>query len=141
VDALGRTLERWLPRTSEVWKGAKPLSQTAAAPPVDLELLSGAACGDRQMMKELAEIYLSQTAKDLERLREAVKSGDSRAVERIAHSCVGGSATCGMTAVVEPLRDLERMGEVGDLALAETACRRAEEGFRRIGTFLGDRRA
>jgi len=65
-------------------------------------------------------------------LAAAAMAGDKAEVRRIAHSCAGASATCGMSAIVPLLRELERQGQDGKLLGAEKLCAAAEQEFARI---------
>jgi HPt (histidine-containing phosphotransfer) domain-containing protein len=51
-----------------------------------------------------------------------VKTSDAAGVRRIAHSCAGASATCGMKRIVPLLRELERQGDEGKLTNAPRNC-------------------
>ena len=82
--------------------------------------------------------YISQMTENLQRLEAAVSTRDHRAVEMIAHRCFGTSATCGMTAVVAPLRELESAGRAACLNNALPLVARIRGGFESICAFLKD---
>jgi HPt (histidine-containing phosphotransfer) domain-containing protein len=92
--------------------------------------------GDANDLRELVTLYLKQTTTQVEQLATAVKAGSAPEVRRIAHSCAGASATCGMTRIVPFLRELEHQAEAGNLASAPTLSHEVEEEFKRIRTFL-----
>src|SRR5205085_10575533 len=100
--------------------------------PVDLERFKELTDGSEAGMKELADMYLAQTAGQLQQLRTAITSQQHVDVRRAAHSCAGGSATCGMTKLVPHLRELERQGHEGKLTNAEALCAEAEREFESI---------
>ena len=79
-------------------------------PPVDMERLLDFANGDPVNLRELVELYLQQTSKQVEQLIAAVQVRNSADVKRLAHSCSGASSTCGMGGMVPLLRELERQG-------------------------------
>ena len=88
-------------------------SPPAAAPedaPVDMSRLLDFTDGDPENLRELVTLYLSQTEEQLDRLEAAVQAGAAQEVRRLAHSCAGASATCGMRRLVPLLRELERAG-------------------------------
>jgi len=87
-------------------------------PPVDMERLNEFTEGNPENLTELATLYVKQTTQQLEQLDAAVKAGDAAAVKRLAHSCAGASATCGMQRIVQPLRELERQGAENQLTTA-----------------------
>jgi PAS domain S-box-containing protein len=87
--------------------------------PVDLERLHEAMGED---LFDILEIYCSQMSENLDKLGTAIAAGDAGTVNLIAHNCAGTSANCGMVAVVEPLRALEKAGREGclqDISLRE----------------------
>ena len=57
-------------------------------------------------------------------------------VRRLAHSCAGASATCGMRRLVPLLRELERQGLEGKLAGTEHLCAQVSREFVRVRQFL-----
>ena len=71
--------------------------------------------GNTENLRELVTLYLKQTSDQLGQLQAAVEAADAGEVRRIAHSCAGASATCGMARIVPPLRELERQGGDGQL--------------------------
>ena len=87
--------------------------------------------------KILAE-YFSQMNDSLQRLEAAVRAHNQREVEMISHRCAGTSATCGMSAVVAPLRELESAGRTGCLDDARPLFEKVKAGFEIICAFLND---
>jgi len=79
-------------------------------PAVDMERLNEFTEGNPENLTELVTLYVKQTTEQLQQLDAAVKASDTAAVKRLAHSCAGASATCGMQRIVTPLRELERQG-------------------------------
>jgi CheY-like chemotaxis protein len=77
-------------------------------PPVDMDRLNEFTEGNPENMTELVTLYVTQTTGQLEQLAVAVKGSDAPTIKRLAHSCAGASATCGMQRIVVPLRELER---------------------------------
>ena len=94
------------------------------------------AAGDQEQLAELIAIYLRQTAEQIESLAMAFQSGDATRVARIAHSCAGASATCGMRRIVPVLRQLEVIATEGDLAPAGDLVGKIKEEFSVIKQFL-----
>src|SRR5207237_5344809 len=92
--------------------------------------------GDPENLRELITLYLEQTSGQLEQLEAAAQAGNASEVRRLAHSCAGASATCGMRHLVPTLRDLERMGFQGELTGARELCSAAIAEFGRIRSFL-----
>jgi CheY-like chemotaxis protein len=102
-------------------------------PPVDLKRLHD-AMGDQ--ISEILDIYMEQMTESLEKLTAAIATGNAAQVDLIAHNCAGTSANCGMVAVTQPLRELERMGREGSLAGADALSRQVSSEFERVKVFL-----
>jgi len=105
--------------------------------PVDMERLLDFTEGNPESFRELAGLYLTQTSEQLEQLEAAIQAGDAGEVRRIAHSCAGASATCGMRQIVPLLRELERQGAEGKLTNASGLSQDSHREFQRIRKFLG----
>jgi CheY-like chemotaxis protein/nitrogen-specific signal transduction histidine kinase/HPt (histidine-containing phosphotransfer) domain-containing protein len=115
-----------------------PAPQSAEPGPVDMERLQEFTDGNPENLRELATLYLNQTTEQLEQLDTAVAAGAAAEVRRLAHSCAGASATCGMRRLAPILRQLENQSFAGDLSNAAQLCCQANAEFERIRTFLAD---
>jgi CheY-like chemotaxis protein len=104
--------------------------------PIDISRLLDATGENGQIPPEFIELYQNQMIKELDRLRTAIRSGLADEVTNIAHGSAGMNANCGMIAVVEPLRELERIGREGQLIDAEIVVDQVKDGFDRICIFL-----
>jgi PAS domain S-box-containing protein len=140
--ALGRACEA-------AAQGKEPEQGPAAAAPatpaaealVDLERLEAAANEDPKMLQELVELYFAQATDLMNGLRGAINSGSAKDVDHFAHKLVGASLACGMSAMVLPLRELERRGKEGRLggdveALFDQARRHLEMTRNKLGTYV-----
>ena len=105
-------------------------------PAVDMDRLQDFTEGNADSFRELATLYLTQTAEQLEQLEAAVQAGNAPEVRRIAHSCAGASATCGMRRIVPLLRELERQGTEEKLTSATELCQHSHREFELIRKFL-----
>jgi HPt (histidine-containing phosphotransfer) domain-containing protein len=72
----------------------------------------------------------------MDRLESAARAGDGPELQRVAHSCAGASATCGMGVIVPFLRELERQGTEEKLTSAKELAQKVTEEFVRIRAFL-----
>jgi HPt (histidine-containing phosphotransfer) domain-containing protein len=115
--------------------GAPPIKSAEEAP-VDMDRLLDFTDGSIDSLRELVTLYLSQTAEQLEKLEAAVGAGLTPEARRLAHSCAGASATCGMRRLVPLLREVERQGLEGQLTNASQLCQDAVREFQRIRSFL-----
>jgi CheY-like chemotaxis protein/nitrogen-specific signal transduction histidine kinase/HPt (histidine-containing phosphotransfer) domain-containing protein len=104
--------------------------------PVDMERLRDFTDGDANSLRELVALYLQQTGGQIEQLERAVAANQPPEVRRLAHSCAGASATCGMRRLVPLLRELERQGYEGRLTNAADLCQGVVREFARIREFL-----
>jgi PAS domain S-box-containing protein len=105
-------------------------------PPVDLDNFTELAGNNAERARELADRYVRQTNEQLTKLRDAIATGVASDVKRIAHSAAGSSAMCGMNPMLALLRELERMGQTGQLGGAPRVYAQIEKEFGRIGQFL-----
>jgi CheY-like chemotaxis protein/nitrogen-specific signal transduction histidine kinase len=104
--------------------------------PVDMERLLEFTDGSAENLRELATLYLDQTSGQIEQLEAAVQAKAADEVRRLAHSCAGASATCGMRRLVPLLRELEKQGCEGNLTTASQVCAEAGREFENIRKFL-----
>ena len=104
--------------------------------PVDMERLNEFTSGNAEELRDLINLYLNQTTEQVTQLLAAVKAGTAPEVRRLAHSCAGASATCGMGGILPPLRELEREGECGKLIHAAELADQVGQEFQRIRNFL-----
>jgi CheY-like chemotaxis protein/HPt (histidine-containing phosphotransfer) domain-containing protein len=133
-EALAQVLERVFAGSSGDKEGASGEAKEVS-PPVDMARLHE-AMGDE--LFDILDIYLAQMSVNLEKLTAAIEAGNAGEINLIAHNCAGTSANCGIVAVVQPLRELERMGKEGPLAGAETLGEQVVSEFQRVKVFLRD---
>jgi CheY-like chemotaxis protein/HPt (histidine-containing phosphotransfer) domain-containing protein len=107
---------------------------------LDVERLEAAANDDPKMVQELVDLYFAQAKDLMNGLRAAINSGSAKDVDHFAHKLVGASLACGMSAMVLPLRELEKRGKDGKLGDAETlydrASRHLELTRNKVGTYI-----
>ncbi|MDX6406825.1 MAG: hypothetical protein QOH70_4280 [Blastocatellia bacterium] len=121
---------------AEVAKDRARIKIASNAPPVDVVRFHEVLGDSPEEFSEILEIYVTHMSESLEKLDQALISRDHRAVESIAHNCVGTSANCGMTAVIESLRELEAAGHAAHLENASPLVAQTRLGFERIREFL-----
>jgi len=115
---------------------SRPVAPPNDEPPVDIDRLNEFTDGNLDSLRELVTLYLDQTTTQLEQLEGAIQAQSSTEVRRLAHSCAGASATCGMRRLVPLLRELEHKGFENKLEGAAQICENASREFERIRTFL-----
>jgi PAS domain S-box-containing protein len=138
--ALARASAVPQPKASEGEDVVLPMENEDGEALVDLERLEAAANEDPKMLKELVELYFAQASDLMNGLRAAINSGSAKDVDHFAHKLVGASLACGMSAMVLPLRELEKRGKEGRLddadALFERASRHLEMTRHKVGTYV-----
>jgi CheY-like chemotaxis protein/HPt (histidine-containing phosphotransfer) domain-containing protein len=105
-------------------------------PPVEMERLLDFSDGSVDNLRELVTLYLKQTEDQLSQLTAAAAAGSAAEVRRLAHSCAGASATCGMVRIVPLLRELERQGDEKKLVNAVELSRQSRAEGECIREFL-----
>ncbi|HVE55260.1 MAG TPA: response regulator [Pyrinomonadaceae bacterium] len=140
-ESLRQMVAQWLTKSENkkniVSSGNAGETKTAelketAVPAVDFATLDEITDNDAEMKREVVEIYLTQTVGNLSDLKQAISVSDSQSLYEIAHKTVGGSALCGMTAIVEPLRKLEQLGRDGKVQEALPFLIQAQDAFAAI---------
>jgi CheY-like chemotaxis protein len=133
-------IERWAPQIHPDAAIAAAVAQTAPAPdgepPVEMTRLADLTEGNLESMRELVDLFYTQTEKQFQQIADAVRANNSADVGHIAHSCKGASATLGMARLAAVLLKLEKLGKSGALAGAEELCAEARREFKDIQTFL-----
>lgn len=75
--------------------------------------------GDEDLLRELCQIFLEESPKLLQTLRQAAVAGDAEAVMRAAHSFKGELSYLGAEEATHAARILENMGHEKDLSGAD----------------------
>jgi len=151
-EAVQGALERWNPAsqhglTAGVHSTPSATAEAAVLPtsaplhvaeeaPVDIERFTEMSGPDEASVRELSDLYFTQTDEQMKELTAAIQAGAAKDVERVAHKAAGASSTCGMIAVVPALRELERQAREGRLDQAETLAKDILQNLKRIRAFL-----
>ena len=104
--------------------------------PVDIDRLVEFSGGSAANFNELVTLYFKQTTEQLQQIREAVAAGQMPRVARVAHSCAGASATCGMNSIVPLLRQLERLGQEGEAPGTAALLPALDQEFERLKNYV-----
>jgi CheY-like chemotaxis protein len=150
-EDVRKVIERWgatatvpetsTPQPAQTTTATAPLKTASESNmiepvPVDMERLLDFTNGNPEDLRELINLYLKQTGEQIEQLAAAVQAGSAAEVRRLAHSCAGASATCGMSRIVPLLRELEKQGNEGQLTGAAELSRQVNDEFKRIHAYL-----
>jgi two-component system sensor histidine kinase/response regulator len=74
--------------------------------------------GDEELLRELCQIFLEESPKLLQKLRQAVVDGDPEAVLQAAHCLKGELSYLGAGSALQAARQLVVMGHKKDLSQA-----------------------
>jgi two-component system sensor histidine kinase/response regulator len=88
--------------------------------------------GDRQLLGELATLFLQEYPQMLAEIREALASHDPKALQHSAHTLKGSVGNFGAQSASEAAFVLEKMGRQGDLSAAPGALTRLEAELARL---------
>jgi HPt (histidine-containing phosphotransfer) domain-containing protein len=89
--------------------------------PFDLTAALAEVMGDRQLLAELAGLFLGECARWMAEMGAAVAGGDAPRLQMTAHALKGAAATFAARATHEAALCLEKMGRAGDLSAAPEA--------------------
>jgi signal transduction histidine kinase/CheY-like chemotaxis protein len=88
--------------------------------------------GNREILREIAGVFLDTYPGQLAELREAVGRADCKAVRRLAHGLRGSVSAFGATAAAEAAQRLEARAAAGDLADAGDLCAALSQALARL---------
>ena len=125
-EATNYDAEIIVPEAGE--KESEPSSESTFAA-IDVAALDDITDNDAVMRREVVEMYLAQTATQRDEIERAIFVSDAAALSNLAHKSVGGSAMCGMIAIVEPMRKMERLGLDGKTVEAQPFLAQARKAF------------
>jgi two-component system, sensor histidine kinase and response regulator len=94
--------------------------------------------GDEDLFRELCGIFLEESPKLLQKLREAIAEGDPVGVMRAAHSLKGELGYLGAETAVKASQSLEDMGHEKNLAQATEVFALLEREFAGLHLALKD---
>jgi two-component system sensor histidine kinase/response regulator len=103
--------------------------------PGDAELLARFD-GDGDLLKELAGIFLQECPAMLGGIREALRAGDSKALERAAHTLKGSVGNFAMLSPWETAERLELLAKSGQLSGAEDMFHTLEQQLAQFNQIL-----
>jgi len=107
---------------------------------VELDVLRDATGGDRDLMQELAELYVSDSDLQLRALDDALQNKELDRIRRIAAALESSSASVGAVTAAGIFRELGQAAREGD---ADRIRRTIDEGvdeFERVRKSLADLR-
>ena len=135
ASVMAATLEKWLKPGDEVRhpletaaKEVGPVSSSEKEIPVfDQANFMQQMSGDKELAKSIIEIFLNDTSRRIELLKQHLANRDAAGIELQAHSIKGASATLCAEALREASHELERAGRAKDIELATLQLPKVEE--------------
>ncbi len=89
---------------------------TMPARALDQELALSRVGGDLELLQEIALLFLSDSARMLREIDNAVAARDAKALDNAAHTIKGCVSNFGAQGLYDASQALERMGRSGDLS-------------------------
>jgi two-component system sensor histidine kinase/response regulator len=107
------------------------------APEIEESLIDPAAAmaavaGDRELLREIIELFQAESPGMLAEIRAAATAGDAARLRRAAHSVKGAVAHFGARHAFDTARRLESLARDGNLTDAEAACAALEQEVVRL---------
>jgi two-component system, sensor histidine kinase and response regulator len=118
------TAPRPSPESAHVAAGAAPHQPSGV---LDLDAALKRLEGDRELLEEVARLFLDECPKMLAEIQSAASAGDLHLLERAAHTLKGSSANVGALAVSEAAIELEHRARSNRLDSAKALIQRVEE--------------
>jgi len=120
-----------LPAASAEPGAAREPSSSTAGVLDEAEALSRVG-DDRELLGELAEVFLGECPRLLETIRRAIAAGDTPNLKIAAHSLKGAIDNFALQSAYDAALRLEMLARVGNLAEAEPACARLQQEMERL---------
>ncbi|HSX79167.1 MAG TPA: response regulator, partial [Candidatus Saccharimonadia bacterium] len=121
--------------------GTVPMSETACAGApggavFDQQATLARVKGDREMLREVVQLFFAEAPELLARIQAAIAYGDGPALQRAAHALKGTVMSFGAQTAGETALRLEVMGRGGDLTQAALAGAELEREVAHLGHAL-----
>jgi CheY-like chemotaxis protein/nitrogen-specific signal transduction histidine kinase/HPt (histidine-containing phosphotransfer) domain-containing protein len=123
---------------------ALPADEVASRGSLDMAAALAGVMGDRQLLAELAGLFLAECPRWMTEMHAAVAGEDPARLQLSAHALKGGVATFAARAAVEAALRLEKMGRGRDLSAAPEALAALAQEVERLRpalTALGEQAA
>ncbi len=134
-------ISRWSRLRAQKKDGSPSAAQSSSSPgskdiPVNVEDALGRLGGDEKFLKEMLVELLHCLPTQLQRVDQAIETGDAKAVEAEAHSIKGGAGNLSANAIAQLALRLEVLGREGDLAGAKEMVGNLKSEFERLKKFV-----
>jgi two-component system sensor histidine kinase/response regulator len=96
---------------------------------LDLQLALSRVGGDKELLQEIAVLFIEECPRAFAEIQEAVAAGDAAKLENAAHALKGSVANFGARDAVATAFRLEQMGRANDMSEAEAMQRKLESAL------------
>ncbi len=103
---------------------------------LDLQLALARVGGDKQLLREIAVLFIEECPRAVAEIRAAVASGDAAKLETTAHALKGSVANFAARDAVAAAFDLEQMGRANEMSQAEGMLRKLESALSAVCALL-----
>jgi len=103
---------------------------------LDLELALSRVGGDKQLLREIAVLFIEECPHAFAEIQVAVAAGEAAKLENAAHALKGSVANFGARDAVAIAFRLEQMGRANDMREAEEMLRKLESALAAVCTEL-----
>jgi HPt (histidine-containing phosphotransfer) domain-containing protein len=83
---------------------------------LDRDQLRGVTLDDQELMREILQTLIDDTARQLSALEAAIRAADRQRLARLAHYSKGACANVGAIGAAAMLQNIERKAATGDFA-------------------------
>ncbi len=140
-EDLKAALDRWLQKVSAPQFNVPPPIATPALPVTgretfDMQQALARVDGDRELLGELAALFLEEYPRFLAQIQEAINKNDSSALSYAAHTLKGSVGNFAATDAFEAAFTLERIGRQGNLTQAAPALTHLETALAQLTPVL-----
>jgi HPt (histidine-containing phosphotransfer) domain-containing protein len=114
----------------------KKMNAQAPENVLDLELALSRVGGDKQLLREIAVLFMEECPRAIAEIQAAVASGDAAKLENAAHALKGSVANFGARNAVETSFSLEQMGRTNQMSEARGMLGKLESALAAVCTEL-----
>jgi two-component system, sensor histidine kinase and response regulator len=96
---------------------------------LDLPMALSRVGGDKQLLREIAVLFIEERPRAFKEIQEAIAAGDAARLENAAHALKGSVANFGARDAVAAAFRLEQMGRANEMTEAEGMLRKLESAL------------
>jgi HPt (histidine-containing phosphotransfer) domain-containing protein len=104
----------------------------------DVAVLLDRVGGDRELLREITDIFLAEYPGLLAEMRTAIRSQDARSLERSAHTLKGSVSNFGAPAATQAAYQLETLGRRAEMKAAPQHLQDLESELQQLSRHLLD---